>query len=312
MNPGDTPRIALVTLGQTPRPDLMPDVLDLIGVEVAAEQHGALDGLAREEIARHPPGPRDRALFTRVGAGEDVVVSARFIAGRLAALVEKLDRRCFDLIALVSTGVYVGFAPRTPFVHGQRVSDAWIDAIVPGDCRIGVIYPLSRQVAQSPPLGHDTLIQGSRTIVSAGQGEGLADAARRLRGTDLVFMHSVGYGEAVARQVAAITRCPVVTARRVIAGAIRAQLSVLPRVLTATPPTSVALVDRLPEPTPPLTAREREVMELALHSHGNKAIGRALGISYRTVEIHRARALAKFGAASTTDLMLRAVLGVGS
>jgi len=42
-----------------------------------------------------------------------------------------------------------------------------------------------------------------------------------------------------------------------------------------------------------LTAREREVMRLALGGYTSKEIGRQLGISYRTVEIHRSRMMKK-------------------
>lgn len=42
-----------------------------------------------------------------------------------------------------------------------------------------------------------------------------------------------------------------------------------------------------------LTAREREILHLAVAGHPNKAVARQLGISYRTVELHRSRILRK-------------------
>lgn len=51
-----------------------------------------------------------------------------------------------------------------------------------------------------------------------------------------------------------------------------------------------------------LTEREREVMALAVAGHPNKEIGRRLGISHRTVEIHKARIMHKTGAANLLDL----------
>ena len=51
-----------------------------------------------------------------------------------------------------------------------------------------------------------------------------------------------------------------------------------------------------------LTPREREVMDLALKGHPNKVIAKELGISHRTVELHRSRLLEKLGVDSITDL----------
>lgn len=52
-----------------------------------------------------------------------------------------------------------------------------------------------------------------------------------------------------------------------------------------------------------LTPREREVLELITNGQSNKEAGRELGISPRTIEVHRARVMEKLGARNTADLM---------
>jgi FixJ family two-component response regulator len=51
-----------------------------------------------------------------------------------------------------------------------------------------------------------------------------------------------------------------------------------------------------------LTPREREVMLLAIEGHQNKEIARRLGISHRTVELHRSRVMRKMGAVTLVEL----------
>ncbi len=52
-----------------------------------------------------------------------------------------------------------------------------------------------------------------------------------------------------------------------------------------------------------LTARERQVMELVVAGKANKVIAHELGLSQRTVEIHRARVMEKMQAASLPELV---------
>lgn len=58
-----------------------------------------------------------------------------------------------------------------------------------------------------------------------------------------------------------------------------------------------------------LTGREREVAALLMDGLTSKAIGKILGISHRTVEIHRARLIRKYEAHSTPDLIHRLMAG---
>ena len=58
-----------------------------------------------------------------------------------------------------------------------------------------------------------------------------------------------------------------------------------------------------------LTAREREVAAFLMDGLTSKEIGKALGISPRTVEIYRARLMRKYQAHSTPDLVHRLLAG---
>jgi len=57
-----------------------------------------------------------------------------------------------------------------------------------------------------------------------------------------------------------------------------------------------------------LTRRELEVLKEITDGASNKEVGRSLGISPRTVEVHRARIMEKLGARNAADLV-RIVLG---
>ncbi len=273
------------------------------------EEFGALDGLTPAEVHEHRSRGDASALYTRLSDGTHIEVEASFIVERLRQLMMRLDSEGFDLIVLASTGIYEPFSMRTPLIHGERTVSAWIAALTVGDCRIGVIYPLPGQTDMS----HGTLIQSARAVAATGDTVRLEGAASHLGDADLILMHSVGYTDADARRIASITGKLVVTARSIIGGAARLQLSEMsgtPQDVGAPPLKGVDLIDRLPPPSAALTRREREVLCLVLEGAPNKTIGRTLGISHRTVEIHRSRAMNKFSAASPTELIRRALINV--
>jgi two-component system response regulator FixJ len=57
-----------------------------------------------------------------------------------------------------------------------------------------------------------------------------------------------------------------------------------------------------------LTPREREVFDLVAAGEPNKVIARRLGISFRTVELHRAHIIEKLQARSLSDLIRMAII----
>lgn len=52
-----------------------------------------------------------------------------------------------------------------------------------------------------------------------------------------------------------------------------------------------------------LTAREREVLQLLTNGQSNKEAAQQLGISPRTIEVHRGRVMEKLGAKNSSDLV---------
>jgi two-component system, NarL family, response regulator YdfI len=100
------------------------------------------------------------------------------------------------------------------------------------------------------------------------------------------------------RGAAALLPWPVATGPLASAlEAIRQGLRLVPR----TPSASVHTTASLPAASAPLSARERELMELVATGLSNKAIARALGVSINTVKYHLASVFTKLDARTRAE-----------
>src|SRR3546814_4431792 len=88
-------------------------------------------------------------LITRLCDGRDVVISKQRAAERLEILCRALDRRRYDLVIILSTGLFREFESSWPMVNAQRAMDASIEAVAAAGQTVGVIYPLRRQLDEN-------------------------------------------------------------------------------------------------------------------------------------------------------------------
>ena len=72
-NTNEMIKIGAITIGQSPRVDLMPDMEKIFMDSIEVIQMGGLDGLTKEEIETFTPqGPDDHVLVSRLRDGSSV------------------------------------------------------------------------------------------------------------------------------------------------------------------------------------------------------------------------------------------------
>lgn len=213
-----TPRFAFVTIGQAPRPDLVPEMRGWLG-DVEIEERGALDGLDRDTIAGMAPGPADHRLVTRLADGAEVVVRKDRIAARLQAVFDGLSGDGLRAIVLLCTGHFQPFAVRGLFLDSQSIVDQSVAAIAHHARTIGLMVPLAAQIDEFHfrPGPGQTMTSSHASPYIAGR---LDQAARELASTDIIVMHCMGYTDEMRRTVASVSRRPVLLARRLVAAAV--------------------------------------------------------------------------------------------
>src|SRR5207237_8207168 len=70
--------LGTLTIGQAPRPDVVPIIDRHVPAAVRRIHRGVLDGMTRRDIdARYRPEPGEAVLVTRLTGGDEVVLSRR-------------------------------------------------------------------------------------------------------------------------------------------------------------------------------------------------------------------------------------------
>lgn len=217
---GQAPRIAFVTIGQSPRVDLTPEILARVGADIEAVEFGALDELSAAEVQAMAPREGEASLCTRMRDGSEVVIGKNQTRDRLQKLFDRLDTEGYQAITLLCTGHFEDLGSKTLLIESQRVVDATVDALSLGCQNLGVLVPLERQVNEIH-VQSDARRKVTATHYSPYSGNRLAAAAQELAGCDLVVMHCMGYSEDMRTRLAEATRKPVLLARRIVAGAVQ-------------------------------------------------------------------------------------------
>lgn len=303
------PRVAIVVSGQTPRPDILREILTHLG-DVHHDEFGILDGASTDQIAELVARSGEDSHFTKLRDGTNVILQEAALTRRALKLVDRLDGLGYDLLVIANSGLGVRLRSHTPMVHGKYAVDTWVSALIAGNSRIGVIFPLPHQISLFAESRYGTELQTCTATVKGGHDAHLDDAASRLSEADLILMHSVGYTQEMAQKVAFESGRPVVTACQIIGSTARMRLAEIAGRMpdnSTVAYTGAEVLKRLRPIGNQLTPRESEVLIHVIEGSGNKFIGRALGISHRTVEIHRSRAMAKLGVASVIELIRRAL-----
>lgn len=191
------PLVGLITIGQSPRADVVPDMVEVLGPGVAIRERGALDGLAREDIAALAPDPGDEILVTRLADGTSVFVGKRHVVARVQACVEELEGAGVTMTALLCTGAFPRFRARRPLVEPQEVLLGLLRGLT-WDGRLGILTPSVPHVPQTEArwraAGFDAVVVPLSPYDESAPGAlPVAAAALRRGGAGLVVMDCIGF-----------------------------------------------------------------------------------------------------------------------
>jgi protein AroM len=221
-------KAGMITIGQSPRIDIVPEMREVMGPEIEIMEAGALDGLTLEEVKRFYPRRRDYILCTRMSDGTEVVVAKRFILPRVQQCIDLLTERGAEILVFICTGHFPPFSSKRLFVEAQKIVDHFILALHGENERMGLLIPLSDQIEQARRkyrrLKGEMIIRSASPYASEDE---VTQTAKELKKADphLIVMHCMGYTQAMKKKVMEITGKPTVLARTLVARTVKELIS---------------------------------------------------------------------------------------
>jgi protein AroM len=210
--------VGAITIGQSPRPDIMDEIRPLLGPAVTVVEIGALDGLTADEIAIMTPDRDDPTLVTLLRDGREVLIGRRHMIPRVQACVDRLQEQV-ELILMLCTGTFPPLQTGRLVLYPEHLLFQTARALTGGG-HVGVLTPSPRQIGDQEHRWREVAASATvRAFSPYRSGDDLdrlcADfAAARV---DIVVLDCLGYTVAMKRQVRAQINVPVLLARTVLA-----------------------------------------------------------------------------------------------
>lgn len=210
-------RVGLVTIGQSPRDDIVPGFLVGLGRPVELVQSGALDGLNAGQVAALAPRPGEYVLVTRMNDGRPVTVGRERLLPFLEAAIGRLEQSQVGLIVLLCTGTFPGLRPAAPLLEPDRLVMSVVQGLL-ATGRLGVVTPLPEQI---PPTRERWSVHWTVSVEAAlpyGEAAQIDEAAGKLRAfqPDLVILDCLGFTPGDGRRTREILKVPVIVPQTII------------------------------------------------------------------------------------------------
>jgi protein AroM len=212
-----------VTIGESPRDDLVPELLPIIGDNFNYTEKGLLDGLSSSEIQGMNPQEGDEVQVSRLKSGEQVIMGHKKVERALSDLIDK-ETSC-DAILLLCTSEFKSLMKKRGgklIIMPSLVLKEFLKSFILPFDSLGVVVPESSQVADAEQKWRKIIRNVYTTHLSpylvSDESEWEKVSSFFLsKKVNYIVMDCMGYSVSYSRKLSELSNLPVFAAR-VIAG----------------------------------------------------------------------------------------------
>jgi len=211
--------VGVITIGQTPRVDMIPAIRTFLPNETQIIEKGVLDGKLENEILALAPETGQTTLVSRLQSGESAIMAKEKILPIIQTLIDELNQENISLIVLACTGTFPVFSSNIPIVY----PDYLLNYIVKGllrEGKLGVVVPLPEQAESIKDKWKNVGFSTHTTACSpySFKEENLIHAIKQLDSLPIkaIVLDCMGYTEEMKTIAQSHTEKPVILSRNMI------------------------------------------------------------------------------------------------
>lgn len=193
--------INIVTIGQAPRTDVTPELVEILGPAHRIIEHGALDLLDADGIAALAPQPGETEFTSRLRDGGSAVFSHDAAIPLVQQAIARGEADGADASLLICSGHFPELEHTRPLFALEALAHSAMRGLLKGYARrrLGVVRPLPSQLGEAEELWAEVAEAGSVTAVAASPYAAtvaeIAQAAASLAAdSDVIVLDCIGYG----------------------------------------------------------------------------------------------------------------------
>lgn len=141
--------IGLITIGQSPRPDVTADFEQVWGETFHIIEGGALDGLSEKQITALAPCPGETDLITKLSNGKAVYVSHERLIPYIKQAVDQVVAQGADTVILLCTGEFAGLTADITILQPYTVLGNSVASVLQPGNKVIVLVPTEGQVVEA-------------------------------------------------------------------------------------------------------------------------------------------------------------------
>jgi protein AroM len=211
-------KIGMLTIGQSPRDDIVPGLMEILGEGYEVVEAGALDDHTIENIKKIDLNPDHYILVSRMRDGTEIKITKKYVVPLMQRQLDKIEGQGVRLTVVMCTGRFPQFKSKGLVITPSEILRGVLEGALK-EGRLGVVFPTAEQEAYAEKEFGRPGVEVYPDSVSPYEADDVEGLLKRLKekDLDLIFLNCFGFPSWLKEKVVEATGKPVIQSNALIA-----------------------------------------------------------------------------------------------